>query len=1005
MSLVPGILLLVFSSASPSQLTLEPTLTPTGVLTEIRMEGEVVATRLGVMIVKPGWNGQWASQFDARAPVLEVAQDGPNTLWRGQLPTEAGPVEFQERLRPTEGALRVEYSLTPSTELACQSVYLTVSVPVADTAGVGKWYSHTGTDLRVETFPAELPDPYHIYSGFTEWFAWVLPSGKGIRFEVGEAGFHEVSLQDDRQFKMDTFELQLPVPGTRVLKAGETVEFGLLMRPFSAMQAAKEVTAAMAEAKAQRVEFTSREALRLGPIGQATLVGEVGPPRPLAQFDALEWTLNLAATYDNPFDPDDIQVEATFSCPSGKRMTVGGFFYVPYDRIIVHDQERLRKTGDPVWKVRFTPPEPGPYRLTVKATDRSGTVTAEAVSFEVIPSERPGFVRRAKRTPHYLEFDSGEPYFAIGENMSWGGVRQTLDYDMWLPALGESGGNFARIWLVRWNMGLEWSPQDPGHRGEFYGLGRYSPDNAWRLDYVLNLAAQNGIYCMLALGYHGELMDREAYFGEQCWVYNPYNAANGGPCQKPDEFWTNEEARRLYKQRLWYYVARYAYNTHIQSWEFWNEVVAPADWVAEMAAYLREIDPYDHLITTTYGYPEVWSIPEIDFTQTHTYGTDDKRHDSAADIARLCRAHTQQFDKPHLVGEFGIDWKTSDTNHDPEGHGVNLHNGLWAAMGSRSLGGAMIWYWDGYVHALDLYREFHALRRFVNDVPWNKLKFRLAQTTPPTVATEPDTPWGVVTVKPPLEWARATGTDFVVQPYGRVEGPGEFSSFLFSPSKPDLRQPLRFRVTCPGGGQLVMHVGRVSARARLQVNIDGQQAWEKEFVAGPAGEGEYKATEWLEQYGIWQSTFDQEYAIDLPPGEHTLSLDNVEGDWLEVREYRFIGCLDPQYAGTLDVYGIQTQDYAILWLHNRVHNWYNRSHGNPIEPVTGASFELLGLRDGSYTITWYDTYTGLRTCEEEARCGESRLRIVVPEVKQDVACKIRLKNTEAREGQSRVEDR
>jgi len=100
-----------------------------------------------------------------------------------------------------------------------------------------------------------------------------------------------------------------------------------------------------------------------------------------------------------------------------------------------------------------------------------------------------------------------------------------------------NGANFARIWLVRWNMGLEWTKGDGN--GMYQGIGRYALDNAWRIDELLRLAERNGIYLMLCLGYHGELADRQLYFGEQAWDKNPYNRKNGGPCDKPADFWTN----------------------------------------------------------------------------------------------------------------------------------------------------------------------------------------------------------------------------------------------------------------------------------------------------------------------------------------------------------------------------------------------------------------------------------------------------------------------------------
>ncbi len=71
-------------------------------------------------------------------------------------------------------------------------------------------------------------------------------------------------------------------------------------------------------------------------------------------------------------------------------------------------------------------------------------------------------------------------------------------------------------------------------------------------------------------------------------------------------------------------MARWGYATNLFAWEFWNEVPPTPEqvaWVAEMAAYLKEIDPNRHMVSTTYGDASTWDCPDIDFTMTHFYGS------------------------------------------------------------------------------------------------------------------------------------------------------------------------------------------------------------------------------------------------------------------------------------------------------------------------------------------------------------------------------------------------
>ncbi len=441
------------------------------------------------------------------------------------------------------------------------------------------------------------------------------------------------------------------------------------------------------------------------------------------KYGLLELTLDLSVIYDNPFNPDDVDVYAMFTSPARKTVRINGFLYRPYTRSVSGGQEKLTASGPAVWKVRFTPDTVGPWQYQVFARDRNGTAQLAPALFRVTPSSDPGFIGRSATNPAVFAYKEGQPFFAVGENLSWGGNRGTYDYDMWLTSLGQARANWIRVWMSSWNCAIEWThnPQDPN---DYYaGLGVYNLANAWKLDYILDQAQRQGVSVMLCLGTYGELT-QGGYFNEGQWPSNPYNVANGGPCAQPSDFWTDPTARKLYRQRLRYLAARYGWHTNLHAWEFWNEAYAPADWVAEMGQFLKgtgafrgqPADPYRHLVTTTYGNAEVWQVPEVDFTQSHIYGTGDAP--DFAPVAHDDAANNAPFAKPHLLAEFGIDWRKGDEQYDTTGQGTNLHNALWASALSGNGGGAMIWWWDGYVHPKNLYGEFTALRRFSDAVPW-----------------------------------------------------------------------------------------------------------------------------------------------------------------------------------------------------------------------------------------------------------------------------------------------
>ncbi len=69
-------------------------------------------------------------------------------------------------------------------------------------------------------------------------------------------------------------------------------------------------------------------------------------------------------------------------------------------------------------------------------------------------------------------------------------------------------------------------------------MGRFDLGNAWRLDTVLELARQQGIRLMLCIDSFNILREKDCY---NCWETTPHNAVNGGPLQRPNDFWQFNE--------------------------------------------------------------------------------------------------------------------------------------------------------------------------------------------------------------------------------------------------------------------------------------------------------------------------------------------------------------------------------------------------------------------------------------------------------------------------------
>jgi hypothetical protein len=484
----------------------------------------------------------------------------------------------------------------------------------------------------------------------------------------------------------------------------------------------------------------------------------------VACYARVELTVDFSATYQNPFDPAEVAVDGQFRAPSGKSVSVPGFLYRPYTRAERNGGEALSPAGEPSWRVRFTPSEAGPYEATVKARDRSGEATSQPVRFTATAAEGPGFVRVSEKDRRYFAFENGKPYFPIGANVCWAGGRGTAEYDTWFARYAEAGCNYARLWLSP--LWTTFALEQPGKPEAGKGLGQFDLANAWRLEYVLDLAAEKGLYLMLCIDSYNILRQKDGY---PQWDNTPHNAVHGGPLQQPAEFWTNSVMEQLYLNKLRYLVARYGWSPHVLSWEFWNEADITTSyrsepsrqWHARMAAALRAMDPCRHLITTSFantrGDPAVDQLPGLDYAQTHHYNSPDL----AVTLAKA-QAQKSAYGKPHLVGEIGADSGGPRGQDDPEG--LQVHDPIWVTLVTGAAGTAQPWWWDNLIQPRKLYPLFGAAVRYAKDIDWPGEGFHPASVRvewPAGQAASSNAPpvlaWALVGNHTALAWARVEG--------------------------------------------------------------------------------------------------------------------------------------------------------------------------------------------------------------------------------------------------------
>lgn len=689
---------------------------------------------------------------------------------------------------------------------------------------------------------------------------------------------------------------------------------------------------------------------------------------PTAAFARGEWRVDVGQTYANPYDPRQISVDATFVDAAGDPRVMPAFWRPNKD------------TQGGAFYVRFAPDKPGPWTMHVDAVDTTGKRTSTDQKFDVAASNAPGLVRVADNK-RYFRYDNGQTYFPIGINLAWPpGDERAAWYDKTFADMNRVGATFARVWMAHGPVVIETSKT---------GLGRYDETNAAYYDAILESADKHGVRVMLCFLNHRDFLVRDMW-GPAGWPTSPYNAANGGPATLPGDVFTNDDARRHFRARLRYVVARYAAYTGLGFWELMNEqeftpTPVPAEWDREMADYLTATDPYRRLVSTSAHVPDaVWQLPNMALTQAHLYG-DGNQSDLVPAVLSSIRKH-EKFAKPHLIAEYGIDGAGEDGKFDPAGRGTAFHNALWSAALGGSAGTTMHWWWDNYIWPKGLWRDFKPLADFVKPVHFAGKNFAPVRVT--ELRRKDATGYGDLTIPAAGGWGGKMDGPQTLPPNGRPEKP--IVTYLCGPGHAGRYAPVEFDMDFPADSKLTLRAGRVNDYCLVRVSVDGKPIGETLFSATPGSPGIGK-TEWTKEgHGYRAEGIEpRTLAAPIPAGRHRVTLDAVAGDWVTLSGVTFSNALDNHYAH-LDAVAVQdgpTKE-TLAWVYDTRSTWKTDRDGPAIEPQSGVTLVVPNVTSGTWTATWWDTRAGRAVSTVRVSAKNNALTLDVPTFTRDIALRL-----------------
>ncbi|MCK4640820.1 MAG: DUF5060 domain-containing protein [Candidatus Marinimicrobia bacterium] len=391
-------------------------------------------------------------------------------------------------------------------------------------------------------------------------------------------------------------------------------------------------------------------------------------------YEKFEIIVNLQNTrYNNPYDPDEIDLQAVFTAPSEKIWKIFGF----YD-----DYQNQRQ-----WKIRFSPNEIGQWHYYLTISDLDTQAISAEYSFTAVDSDFHGCIHISPQNPHYFIHDDSTSFYGIGAYYPW-----NINYNRW-QVLPQSGANMFGYWNIMYgneSQIIEWYDE---YNNISY-LGRYYQPKCGRIDQLIEWAEQHDMIMMFAIWPH-DLISNTVWAHQ--WHQNAYKTL----CNVED-FYTSAAAWEYQKKQYRYLIARWGYSRGLGIWEIINEINGTDSWEAGREAeatawvdsvhhYLRRHDPFNHPTTASMsggcywksGY-EIVNVPNVHLYETGwpaPYPGNPLR--SSYWIYRnISRKIWDDFEKPGIMGKAGYTNSYGGYAINTSEYTAMYHNTLWSSWAS-----------------------------------------------------------------------------------------------------------------------------------------------------------------------------------------------------------------------------------------------------------------------------------------------------------------------------------
>jgi len=405
-----------------------------------------------------------------------------------------------------------------------------------------------------------------------------------------------------------------------------------------------------------------------------------------------------------------------------------------------------------------------------------------------------------------------------------------------------------------------------------------------------------------------------------------------------------------------------------------------ASWHGAVGAWLHANDPFGHLVTTSLtgnsDRPEIWGLPQLDFAAYHSYN----EPSPASRLAAVTQSFLSRYQKPVMIGEFGIDYRGWSRSQDPYLRG--LRQGVWGGALGGSVGTGMSWWWEN-LHSENVYPLYQALGSILNRTHWSGGAWKTIgfQTTgPPPTTVGPALSNAVpftVQLTPSGQWgAKPLGQLAVPNAEAAGYAAGTLDSFVHGTAHSELRVPFRLSAWFTNSARLVMHLNSVSDGAVLTVRVDGVETYRTNLPNLDAG------------YQV-NNEYNTDIPASVPAGNHLVEIRNAGADWFYLDWVRLEKVLPASYTGGWEPspasIGLHGERESLLYVVAPGASFPAGATNATLPLQQAKSVTLTNWPVGSFLAQWFVPATAQRLGDTQGTATNGILTLLLPDFREDLA--------------------